>query len=194
MRHRPRCATLDVSLGPEERLIAASRALVTWDEHVVRDGPSEDGRVPLRAVGERGGRLVLAPPLPGDLALHAVGDEPLMVVRGAFLCAEAELTIDAESVALRVAGRGVVGLQAFGGLRRVEVDGTFVVAPGHVVAYDAALAVEDGELPCGWLAGVLAWRQLTRTFNGRGRVWVQTRSPERLARWVQPQLAGWERR
>lgn len=153
-----------------------------------------------RFTTDRPGRVMLAPALPGDLSLHTVDGAELFVQSSGFLCSEESVSVDASwggarsffagegLILLKASGRGTIVFHAFGGMRPVDVDGSFVVDTGHIVAFESTLSYSVGRFGGGWLSAILGSEGLVATFTGRGRLWVQSRSPQEFGQLVGPLL------
>lgn len=139
-------------------------------------------------------RLTLAPGGAGDLeALELDGE--LHLERGAYLAHAGEIAIDSKFqglagllkeglFALRVHGKGLLFFGAYGALKRVEVDGEYVVDNGYAVAWDPGLSMRLTRARR--VRSFLFSDQLMMRFRGRGTVWVQSRSTTGFANWVHP--------
>jgi uncharacterized protein (TIGR00266 family) len=135
------------------------------------------------------GHVTLAPTLPGDLEVHDLARGALMLQSSAYVAAEAGVTVDASwggarsffggegLILLKATGVGQVVFCSFGGIREIDVDGTYVVDTGHIVAFEDSLTFDVGRFGGGWLTLLLGGEGLVCTFKGRGKLWIQTRNP-----------------
>jgi uncharacterized protein (AIM24 family) len=66
---------------------------------------------------------------------------------------------------------------AFGGIQEMQCDGSLVVDTGHLVAWDANLTFNVTKAASGWVSSFLSGEGLVCSFQGQGRIWMQTRHP-----------------
>jgi uncharacterized protein (AIM24 family) len=79
---------------------------------------------------------------------------------------------------LKAEGQGQVLIGAFGALEEIEVKGSLVVDTGHLAAWEAGdqLSYKITKATKGWISSFLSGEGLVCKFEGRGKVWVQTRN------------------
>ena len=85
---------------------------------------------------------------------------------------------------LRCSGSGALFFGAYGDVTMVEVDGEYVVDNGYAVAWDPSLSYRLTKARR--VRSFLFGDQMLLKFSGRGRLWVQSRSPRSLANFVHP--------
>ena len=85
---------------------------------------------------------------------------------------------------LRVTGTGTLFFHAYGDVAQVDVNGEYVVDNGYAVAWEPTLTYRLTRSRR--IRSFLFADQLLLRFSGRGRIWVQSRSPRALANWVHP--------
>ena len=149
------------------------------------------------------GEIAVAPPIPGKIVeLSIDGDHQYRLNTGAFLaCDEAvEYTMVNQGITMaffgntgglfvmEVHGEGSLLVSAFGDLLALDVtpDGPLVVDNEHVVAWDAGLDYHI-EVASG-MFGFTTGEGLVNSFNGSGRVYIQTRNLANLAQAMHPYL------
>ncbi len=137
----------------------------------------------------RAGEVTLAPALAGDVEVHELAGRTLYLQSSAFLCAPPSVTLDASwggargffgaggFVLVKATGAGPVAFNAFGAIKRLEVDGALTVDTGHVVAFEDGLTFRVGRFGGGWRSFLFGGEGLVVTFGGKGSVWIQTRNP-----------------
>ncbi|MBM4372339.1 MAG: TIGR00266 family protein [Deltaproteobacteria bacterium] len=147
------------------------------------------------------GTLLVAPSLVGDLVPMTVGGGRGVIVQpGSFVCATPGVVLRTRWGGLRsilgregaflleARGEGTLWINAYGGIREIDVEGSFLVDTGHMVAFDASL---DYRLR---MAGGGAWTAfksgegLVFEFSGRGRLLIQSRNLGTLVSWITPAL------
>lgn len=140
------------------------------------------------------GRLALAPGPAGDVIAHELDGE-LLLERGAYLASAPTVEVNSkfqglkglfsEGVfVLRCTGHGVLFFASYGDIQPVDVDGEYVVDNGYAVAWEPTL--EYRVTRARRIRSFLFSDQLLLRFSGRGRVWIQSRSPRSLANWAHP--------
>ena len=207
---QPTYSALEVSLDPDESIVAESGAMA-WMTDTVRLSTSARGGMfrSLRrsALGGEsffqnvfeaewpGGAIGFAPGQPGDIVAVDVDGGELMLEDGAFLASEQSVIIDSSwqglsglfnegLFILRATGNGMLFFSAYGDIQEIEVDGSYVVDNGHAVAWDATLNCRVTRSRS--IRAFMFSDQLLMSFRGRGRLWVQSRSPQALANWAHP--------
>ncbi|MGK4002742.1 TIGR00266 family protein [Sorangium sp. So ce1036] len=212
--HRPLHALAQCWLDPGERVIAESGALVGMSTNVrveTQSGGIMSGlkrmlagesfyRNTFTAEGGRG-EVLFATPLPGDMAVLEVGDAQWCVQSSAYVASTPGVAVSARSgglrgvfsgaglFALETAGEGQMILGAFGALERVPVEGHVVVDTGHLAAWESTLSCRIGKSTSTWLGSWLSGEGLVCHVEGRGSLWIQSRSAGRYGAAVGPRLA-----
>ncbi len=141
------------------------------------------------------GSVTLVPGSSGDIVPLELDDGELLLEKGAYLASDQGVTCDSKwdglkgvfnegMFVLRVTGTGTVFFHSYGRVEPVDVDGEYVVDNGYAVAWEPTLnyRITRGKK----IRSFLFSDQLILRFSGRGRVWVQSRSPSVLANWVHP--------
>ena len=210
LRDKPSYATLHVELRGGT-LRAESGAMVA-----MTDGLESDARMfgGLGAVvrkvfgGESlfmteysgGGKVSLAPTLVGDIAHFSLsGRNEIVSQAGAFLAATGGVEMRPSFAGLRGifggegafflrhSGEGDLFLNAYGAIVEVDVSGTYVVDTGHLVAWESLLDYKVKG--AGGLKSLLfSGEGLVLEFQGRGTLWIQTRTLGGFVRSLIPHL------
>jgi uncharacterized protein (TIGR00266 family) len=225
IEHGPAFAWLRVGLEPEERIVAEAGAMVrqsTSLEVETRLNASRKAGVFGLIVaffvalvrrflggetmfvnefwGPRGGEVVLAPKLSGQIMRKTLdGVRTLFVQRGGYLASSASIDTRVRFGGLRTlfggeglvllhcTGNGDVFVNSYGGITEVAVDGKFVVDTGHIVAFDGALDFRVRSIG-GTKSFLFSGEGLVCEFEGRGTVYVQSRNLKALVSWLTPLL------
>jgi len=150
--------------------------------------------------------LLVATSLPGDMAILAVdsgagaGGE-WSIQRGAFVACEDTVEIDAKSgglkgmfsgaglIKLKASGKGQCLVGAFGALEPIDVEGSFVVDTGHLVAWQNTLDYKLTKAGGGFMAALMSGEGYVATFTGTGRIWIQTRNAQAYGQMIGPKMA-----
>lgn len=78
---------------------------------------------------------------------------------------------------LECSGTGPVVVNAFGAIREVDVDGSFIVDTGHVVAFETSLTFEITKAGSSWWQSFLSGEGFVMKFNGKGKMYLQSHNP-----------------
>lgn len=152
--------------------------------------------------GPRGGEVVFAPSISGAI-VHCTmlpSDPPLLVQGGSYLASAGQV-----DTRLRFAGlRGLLGgeglfflestgvgdlfLNAYGAIIEIQVDGTYVVDTGHIVAFERNLDFKVKGAGAGLKGLFLSGEGLVMTFTGKGKLYLQTRNLGAVGSWLSPFL------
>jgi uncharacterized protein (TIGR00266 family) len=143
--------------------------------------------------------LRLAPAVEGSIVERRVAPGAgLFLQSGAFVACTPGVELDtrwggakgffgAGLFLLRAGGEGALWFSTYGGLHEVELDGVddYVVDNAHLVAFEESLTYQVQKV--GGLKSLLfSGEGLVCRLSGRGRVWIQTRSPSSLAWFLHP--------
>jgi uncharacterized protein (TIGR00266 family) len=146
------------------------------------------------------GEVILAPSLSGHIVHKTMNEgSKLFVQAGSYLASTG--TIDSKVrftglrsllggeglVLLECSGSGELWVNSYGGVLPLEVNGTFTVDTGHIVAFDGTLDFKVKSVG-GLKSFVLSGEGLVCEFSGRGTVYIQSRNLGALASWLSPLL------
>lgn len=149
------------------------------------------------------GEIAIAPPIPGKIVSLQLDDQhQYRLNTGAFLACD--MTVDYSMVnqgisralfggtgglfVMETSGYGTLLVSAFGDLMALDVtpDAPVSIDNEHVVAWDAGLQYHI-EVASG-MFGFTTGEGVVNSFNGYGRVYIQTRNLRNLAQTVYPYL------
>lgn len=141
------------------------------------------------------GEVKLAPTLPGDIAQVELSHQTLYVQSSSFLASDPAIEMDTQFQGikgvfsgeslffLKLSGSGPLLLASYGGIDTIDVDGTFIVDTGHIVAFEDSLNYTVTKFG-GWKNFFLSGEGLVLKFSGTGRVWIQSRNVPSLGKWL----------
>ncbi|MEM8639493.1 MAG: TIGR00266 family protein [Cyanobacteria bacterium P01_G01_bin.54] len=208
---QPGRAIAKVSFNPEDKALAQAGSMLAMSGNLSVSTTLRNGRTVSRPQRWRGGgatpktlflnqfyatapgHVLLAAPLPGDLAVHTLTRQGLIASSLAYLASTTavELNLDSQTLPhcltdqvmapkgqfwLTFAGQGAVILGALGGLYTVTVAQAYRVAPHHVVAFEAGLEVTLLPASSSQFRTWLGDDQRVCHFQGQGKVYCQTHS------------------
>ena len=179
-------ATMDTNLVMKTKLRGGLGRFLTGESLFVNEFTAEN--VP--------GEIGIAPGAPGDLAHVYLRGETLFLQNSAFVACDPAVNLETkwqgftkgffsgESFFLvRASGQGDLWFNTYGGLIELDVDGDYVVDTGNIVAFTDGLDYEIGKVG-GYKSLFFSGEGLVCRFRGKGRIWVQTRSPAAFVGWA----------
>jgi uncharacterized protein (TIGR00266 family) len=213
IRNRPSFANLLVRLARGDRIIAESDAMASMSSSISLQTRWNGGffRAILRRLfggetlfvnefsTESDGELVLTQPMPGDIEVVELKGQTLYLQPGAFLACDPTVEFGLGYAGLRsfiareglfrlkVSGQGRVWFGAYGGILEKDVQGEYVVDSGHLVAYEPTLELRLG-MAGGLFSSFFSGEGLVMRIRGQGRIYLQSRSIQGLASWVNSHL------
>jgi uncharacterized protein (TIGR00266 family) len=147
-----------------------------------------------------GQQVMLAPAMVGDVrAFEMDGARKITVQATSYLASTRGISVDliwggfsmlfggGGAFFLACRGKGDLLINAYGAIEEVEVDGSYIVDTGHVVAFEGALRYNLKRVG-GWKSTLLSGEGLVMEFTGKGKIWMQTRNLSALVGWVSPLL------
>ena len=213
IRNRPSFANLLVRLARGDRIVAESDAMASMSSSISLQTRWNGGffRAILRRLfggetlfinefsTESDGELVLTQPVPGDIEMIELKGQTLYLQPGAFLACDPTVEFGLGYAGLRsliareglfrlkVSGHGRVWFGAYGGILEKDVQGEYVVDSGHLVAYEPTLELRLG-MAGGIFSSFFSGEGLVMRLRGQGRIYLQSRSMQGLASWVNSHL------
>jgi len=142
------------------------------------------------------GSVWLAPRTAGTISHRRLEGETFFLSAGAYLAHRGPLDIRVRFAGLRsmlaregafrleVSGHGELFFQSYGGIHAIEVDGSYLVDTGHLVAFEGGLELHVRGAGGGLMGLVASGEGLVAELRGRGRVYIQSRSLDALVGWV----------
>jgi uncharacterized protein (TIGR00266 family) len=148
-----------------------------------------------------GAQLLVAPDLPGDIAVMTLTGPEMIVQSGSYLASELAISVDTKwggartffggegLIMLRCAGTGLLVLSSYGAIHKVAVPAgrSFTVDTGHIVAFDAGMNYQVRKVGS-WKSTIFGGEGLVVDVTGPGDLYLQTRSPEAFLGWLIPKL------
>jgi uncharacterized protein (TIGR00266 family) len=208
---KPDFALAEVTLGPGEKLVAETGAMAAMTANMQIETKSKGGilgGLKRMVAGESfftntfhaeggEGSIKLAPSAPGDVEAIELKGETYYMQAGAYVAHVGEIEVDAKwggfktffagegFILLKISGTGTVFFSSYGGLKKVHVDGQYIVDTTHIVAFPST--VDYRVEPVGGLkATFLSGEGLVCRYSGQGDIYIQTRSAPSFAGWVNP--------
>lgn len=213
--HRPSYSLGVVRLGANEKIRAEAGAMVSMSDGITIETKAAGGILKslTRSMlgGEsffqnffqappQGGEITLAPDLPGDMELIEIKNQKMMIQAGSYVASElgVDLTtklsmkafVAAEGISmLEATGSGKILVSSYGAItfRELKVGEKYIVDTSHLVAFDGTMDVQVKTIG-GLKSTLLSGEGLVVQMTGPGQLWIQTRSPSALIKWIIPQI------
>ncbi len=143
----------------------------------------------LYVAGEAPGEVTFAPRLPGDILIHEMTGGELVIQQSAYLASSREVAIETRWGGfrglfgqgrvfwIRASGTGQVALNAFGAVEEIDVDGTFIIDTGYIIAFEPSLSFDIKRVGS-WFFSVFSDEGPACRFKGKGKLYIQTRNPD----------------
>lgn len=213
IKGNPSYGEVDIELGPEEIILIEPGAMSRMDSHLnssyQRQGGFFSAMFRKMFGGEsfflgkyrhtNGGKLTFAPAVPGSVERYFLSNNKLNIMAGSFLACTPGVNIKAKfgglkalfsgegAFLLEASGNGDLFFNSFGGIVEKKIEGDFIVDSGHVVAFEPSLNYKISGMG-NWKSTMLSGEGLVMTFNGSGKIYLQTRTIDSLASWLTPRL------
>lgn len=148
-----------------------------------------------------GGRIGVAPALPGDLIVLELADETVLVQSGSYLASSMGIATDTKwsgaktffasegLIMLRISGTGSLVLSSYGAIHEMNLGPgeRVTVDTGHLVAFTESIGFTVRQV--GNLASTLfSGEGLVVDLTGPGRLLAQSRSTDQFLAWLIPKL------
>ena len=211
----PDYGQLTVDLAPGDTFIAEGGAMAWMSAGIEVQGQLMGGflRAAIRRlvaneslfVGEyrhpSGGSVTFSPTLPGAVRQRTLRGDSFILTAGSFMACTPGVELKTRFAGLRglfsgeggffieCTGHGEVFYNSFGAVLEKEVNGTFLVDTGYVVAWEPGVSYSIrgmGNLKSTLLSG----EGLAMNFSGSGKVFLQTRTMGGIAGWLTPFCGG----
>lgn len=211
----PSFAYLDIELAPGELIITESDAMATMAADLDLKARLNGGLLSglcKKLLGKESlfineftnnrsesRRITLAQANPGDMVTIDLQGRKLCLQSGAYIASTKHVKLGLQWAGLvsgisregffrlTVAGEGSVWFGAYGGLIEKEIDGEFVVDTSHLVAYEPQLKLKL-QMAGGLFSSFFSGEGLVTRVEGKGKIWLQTRSISSLVGWLNPKL------
>ena len=150
------------------------------------------------AVGQAG-EVTFAPGLPGDIAFYDLKGNDLIIQQSSYLASAPTVEIETKWGGfksffgegrlfwIRAFGNGPIALNAFGAVKEIELDGSFIIDTGHIVAFESSLSFKIKRVGS-WFSTFFSSEGLVCHFQGRGKLLIQTRNPSEFGSLIGPKL------
>lgn len=203
---RPDFAFLTVHVPANQTLKVEASAMATMDSNMQMKTKMRGGLARL-LTGESlfvneftaanlPGSIGIAPGAPGDLEHIYLAGDTIYLQSGGYVASSMGVTLDSQWQGLKgffsgeglflikCSGQGDLWFNTFGAMFCMNVNGTYVVDTGHIVAFTDGLQYQIGRVG-GYKSLFFSGEGLVCKFSGQGKVWIQTRKLGAFANWAQ---------
>jgi uncharacterized protein (TIGR00266 family) len=214
--YRPSYSAARVTLELGEKIQVESGAMVGMSPELVMETQASGGLLKSLARSMFGGEsfflntytataagqnILLAPPLPGDVAVIELHGETLLVQSGSYLAASQGVQVDTKwsgaktffgsegLIMLKVSGNGTLIVSSYGALHPVELQTgqKYVIDSGHLVTFEEQVGFKVKTV-AGWKSTLFSGEGLVVELSGPGKLNLQTRSQDSFLAWLIPKL------
>ena len=208
---RPDFARLSLNLEAGQTVKAEASAMIAMDTNVTMKSKFKGGFK--RFLGgeslfineftaeEFSGRVTLANGLPGDVFhyhLEEGQENAVFLSSGAFLASGMDVQVDtkfqgvvkgffsgAGLFLLKCSGHGDVFFNTYGGIVEIDVEDEYTIDNNHIVAFTDELEYKVTKFG-GYKSFFLSGEAFVTKFEGRGKIWIQTRKVPAFSAWIWP--------
>ena len=215
IKGKPVFAYLEVELEPGETFVAESDAMSSMSAELDMSAKFNGGL--FRALLKKflGGEslfinhftnntsktlsLHLTQSTPGDVEIKELNNESYCLENGAYIASDKGVNLGVRWAGigsfiggeglfkLMVSGTGKVVFGSYGGLIEKEINGEYIVDSGHLVGYEPNIKLKP-QLAGGLISSIVGGEGLVTRVEGKGKIFIQTRSVSGLASWVNRHL------
>jgi len=146
------------------------------------------------------GSVWIAPGLSGGISHTKLENGRMMMSSGAYLASTGNIDVSAKyggirgvlakegAFFLQVSGTGDVWFNSFGGVEVIDVQGTYMVDNGHIVAWTGDLRYTMKSAGGGLVGMFASGEGIVCEFQGNGKLWIQSRNMQSIVSWIIPLL------
>ena len=207
----PDYGQLTVTLGPSESFISEAGSMAWMSDGMQVKARLLGGlfKALLRKVGggeslfvgeyrhDRGGSVTFSPGSPGTIVQRTLNDETFILTAGSFMACTPGVQLKTKFQGLKglfsgeggfsieCSGTGELFFNSFGAVVEKDIDGSFTVDTGHVVAWEPSMSYSIrgmGNLK----STIFSGEGLVMSFSGSGKIYLQTRTMTGLSEWLTP--------
>jgi uncharacterized protein (TIGR00266 family) len=174
---------------------AAGRALVSGESVFITEVTS----------GSQGGQLALAPSVPGTIqALEVSANQNYYLNDSAFLAMDGtvQYSMERQSIGralfggqgglfvMKTSGEGTLLVASFGSIKEINLENAhdFTIDNAHVVAWETTLNYDIHLEGGGFIGSIGTGEGVVNTFNGTGKILIQSLNLENFANTLKPFL------
>lgn len=135
------------------------------------------------------GEVTFAPSLPGDTMVYQMQGQDLIIQQTSYMASATTVEIETKWGGfrsffgegkffwIRAFGQGPLAINAFGAIKEIDVNGSFIVDTGHIVAFEPTLSFKIQRVGS-WFSTIFSSEGLVCRFEGQGKLFIQSRNPQ----------------
>jgi uncharacterized protein (TIGR00266 family) len=181
------------ALGSGGILAGLKRAVLARESFFMSTYGSQDGQP---------ASLGLSPTLPGEMTVVQLDNSADWICAGgSYVGSGAGVSIDTQYkglvkgflgggnvMFLKTSGSGPMVVSGFGRLVEIDVEGSFIIDNGHIVAFEDSLDFTVTKAATGWASSFFSGEMFVCRFTGKGRLIAQSHSPSSFGGLLGPRL------
>jgi uncharacterized protein (TIGR00266 family) len=181
-------ATMDTNIEMKTGMKGGLSRLLTGESMFINEFSAKNGN----------GDIQIAPACPGDVSHVFLQNESIYLQNTAFLASADTITTETKFQGLtkgffsgenffliKCSGEGDLWFNSFGGIIEMDITDGYIVDTGHIVAFTEGLTYDISRVG-GYKSLFFSGEGLVCKFNGRGKIWIQTRKISPFIGWVNP--------
>jgi uncharacterized protein (TIGR00266 family) len=207
----PDYGQLTVTLGPGDKILAEGGAMAWMTtgtavkvrllggilKALIRRIVAKESLFATEYSHASGGQVAFSPSTPGSVAHRELDGDSFILTGGSYMASTPGITLKTRFGGLKslfsgegafqlvCSGTGDLFFNTYGAMVEKEIDGSLTVDTGYVVAWEPGLNYSIrgmGNLKSTLLSG----EGLVMSFSGSGKIYLQTRTLDGLAKWLTP--------
>ena len=181
-------AGMDTNMEMKTKLKGGFKRFLSGESLFINEFTAKNGNAEIQ----------IAPASPGDINHVYLDNESIFLQNSAFVASGSEIDVQSKWQGLtkgffsgenffliKCTGKGDVWFNSYGGIIPIDVDGSYVVDTGHIVAFTEGLDYSILSVG-GYKSLFFSGEGLVCRFSGTGRVWIQTRKLQPFLSWLFP--------
>lgn len=181
-------AAMDTNIRMATKFRGGFKRLLTGESLFINEFTAQNGP----------GEIRIAAGAPGDLDHVTLENSTIYLQNSAYVASDMGVNLEtkwqglvkgffsgASLFLIKCSGTGDLWFNSFGAMIPIDVDGSYLVDTGFVVAFSAGLDYRVQVLG-GYKSLFFSGEGLVCRFSGKGRVWIQTRKVAAFRSWVFP--------
>jgi uncharacterized protein (TIGR00266 family) len=181
-------AGMDTNMEMKTKLKGGFKRFLSGESLFINEFTAKNGNAEIQ----------IAPASPGDIDHVYLDNESIFLQNSAFVASGSEIDVQSKwqgftkgffsgenFFLIKCTGKGDVWFNSYGGIIPIDVNGSYVVDTGHIVAFTDGLDYSISSVG-GYKSLFLSGEGFVCRFSGTGRVWIQTRKLQPFLFWLFP--------
>lgn len=181
-------ATMDTNIQMKTKFKGGLGRFLTGESLFINEFTAQNGA----------GEITIAPPAPGDLCHVHLDNETMFLQNSAFVASSPTVAVDSKwqgvtkaffsgenMFLIKASGQGDLWFNSYGGILEIDVQDSYIVDTGHIVAFTQGLDYKVSRVG-GYKSLFFSGEGFVCRFSGQGKVWIQTRKVGPLVSFLRP--------